>query len=66
MNSSFFYVKETAVSLSINYNLSSVAAFTPHFVFSATCAAKKHLVSEKPLNSAVFQENRGGIGGDRV
>ena len=26
-----------------------------------TCAAKKHLISEKPLNSAVFQGHRGGV-----
>ena len=27
----------------------------PHFVFSATGAAKKHLVSEKPLNKRFFK-----------
>ena len=30
--------------------------FTPHFVFSATCAAKKHLVSEKALNKRFFKD----------
>ena len=29
--------------------------FTPHFVFSATCAAKKHLISEKSLNKRFFK-----------
>ena len=36
------------------------------FVFPATCAAEKHLVSEKTAYSAVFQGHWGGIGGDRV
>ena len=43
------------------------AAFTPHFVFSLTGAAKKHIIGEKPLDKqAVFQGRWGGIGGDRV
>lgn len=29
----------------------------------ALYAAKKHLVSKKPLNSAVFQEHRGDVDG---
>ena len=58
--------KLAALYLSTNFKSGYVAAFTPHFVFSATCAAKKHLISEKPLNSAVFQGHWGGIGGDRV
>ena len=48
-------------SLSTKYKSSNVAAFTPHFVFSVTCAAIKHLISEKPLNSAVFQGCWGGV-----
>ena len=36
------------------------------FVFSATCAVKKHQISENSLIRASFQERRGGIGGDRV
>ena len=43
-------------SLSTNYKSGCVAAFTPLFVFSATCAAKKHLVSEKTLNKRFFKD----------
>ena len=32
-----------------------IAAFTPHFVFPLTRAAKKHLISEKPLNKRFFK-----------
>ena len=32
-----------------------IAAFTPHFVFPLTCAAGKHLISEKPLNKRFFK-----------
>ena len=41
--------------MSINSKSGCVAAFTPHFVFSATGAAKKHFVSEKPPNKRFFK-----------
>ena len=40
----------------INYTSGRIAVFSPHFVFSATCAAEKHLVSEKPLNKRFFKD----------
>ena len=32
-----------------------LAAFTPHFVFPLTCAAEKHIISEKPLIQRFFK-----------
>ena len=54
------------VSLSINFNISICGGNAAFSVFPVTCAAEKHLVSEKTAYSAVFQGHWGGIGGDRV
>ena len=53
-------------SLSINLKVYSFVGYAAFSVFPLTCAAEKHLVSEKPQNIAVFQGHRGGIGGDRA
>ena len=53
-------------SLSINLKVYSFVGYTAFSVFPLTCAAEKHLVSEKPQNIAVFQGHWGGIGGDRA
>ena len=37
------------------FKLDFIAAVTPHFVFPPTRAAKKHLISEKPLNKRFFK-----------
>ena len=47
--------RRAALSLSVNLKSGCVAAFTPHFVFSATGAAKKHFISEKLLNMQFFK-----------
>ena len=53
-------------SLSINLKVYSFVGYTAFSVFPLTCAAKKHLVSEKTQNIAVFQGHWGGIGGDKA
>ena len=55
-----------AFSLSINLKVYSFVGYAAFSVFPLTCAAEKHLVSEKPQNIAVFQGHWGGIGGDRA
>ena len=54
------------LSLSINLKVYSFVGYAAFSVFPLTCAAEKHLVSEKPQNIAVFQGHWGGIGGDRA
>ena len=65
-----FLQKKTAgncgLSLSINLKVYSFVGYAAFSVFPLTCAAEKHLVSEKPQNIAVFQGHWGGIGGDRA
>ncbi len=53
-------------SLSIDLKVYSFVGYAAFSVFPLTCAAEKHLVSEKPQNIAVFQGHWGGIGGDRA
>ena len=36
-----------------------LAVFTPHFVFPLTCAAEKHLISEKTLDKRFFKSTGG-------
>ena len=53
-------------SLLINPKICICGGNAAFSVFPLTCAAEKHIVSEKPLIQAVFQGHWGGIGGDRV
>ena len=51
-------LKLHGVGLSINFKISVCGGNAAFSVFPVTCAAEKHLVSEKPLNNR-FQEGTG-------
>lgn len=44
-----------AVSLSINLKFYFCGVHAASFVFPLTCAAEKHIISEKPLNKRFFK-----------
>ena len=54
------------VGLSINPKFYFCGVHAAFFVFPLTCAAEKHLVSEKPLIKRFFKGAGVGTHGDRV
>ena len=48
-------VKAAPLSLSINSKFYFCGVYAAFFVFPLTCAAEKHIISEKPLNKRFFK-----------